>query len=50
MRQRIYESALNDVRYVFGRPARFVPRLAKDPRSDDPEVWATNALRAATPE
>ena len=50
MRLRTYESALNDVRYAFGRPVRFVPRLPKDPKSDDPDVWVVNAARAATPE
>jgi hypothetical protein len=46
MNQRAYESALNDVRYTFGRPLPFVPRLPGDPRSDDPKVWRLNADRA----
>ena len=47
MRERVYESALNSVRYAYGRPLRFIARLPKDPRSDDPEVWQRNADKAA---
>ena len=36
-RQRLYESALNDVEYFFGKPIPFVPSIARRMNSDDPE-------------
>lgn len=33
-RFRIYRSALNDVRYIFGRPLSFEPKLAKERESN----------------
>lgn len=37
-RLRLFESALNDVRYVYGRPLRYNAELVRRLCSDDPET------------